>query len=223
MAYFSSAISTAQGAAERWATGHRGPNPKRLLISLNVVSGGPSSLTWLGLAYLSHLLPCMVYAEERRQSSGLELGGPKWAGQGLQPSPARKCFQMLPTSARHTRARSTHMMHITRSFLYAQRRHASDIKAERRATKQIVGNLERSGLWGGGILKHEVLHTFYSAVERPWTWTSRDCHFSGPWTRRRVWSASIRHAPGVCVWCGPRESKAQVKTNCSVVLTGSAN
>ena len=153
---------------------------------------------------MSHLLPCN--AEERRQSSGLELGGPKWAGQGLQPSPARKCFQMLPTSARHTRARSTHMMHITRSFLYAQRRQASDIKAERRASKQIVGNLERSGLWRESS-KHEVLHTFYSAVERPWIWTSGTLPFflalDSP--RRRVWSASIRHAPGACVWYGPRE------------------
>ena len=26
----------------------------------------------------------------------------------------------------------------------------------------------------------------------------------------------------LCAWCGPRESKAQVKTNCSVVLAGSA-
>jgi hypothetical protein len=96
------------------------------------------------VVYLSNLLRSRQTSEPATGDDGLELGGSKWAaGQGLQPSPARKCFQMLPTSARHTRARSTHMNAQRR--LFCVHRHAPDIKAQRRARKQIVGNLERSG------------------------------------------------------------------------------
>lgn len=122
---------------------------------------GPSPVTWLGLVYLSHLLHG-THSAGRAAGWKLELGGPSpnasGAGQGLQPSPARKCLQMLPTSARHTRARSAHMTHITRLFCTRSRRHA-----QRRATKQIVGNLERSGRTGGSSVEVLVLHTFYVA------------------------------------------------------------
>lgn len=119
------------------------------------------------VARISILVPSSPRHAQRRQSSGLEVGtrrphrpspNASGAGQGLQPSPARKCLQMLPTSARHTRARSAHMMHITRLFCTRSRRHA-----QRRATKQIVGNLERSGRTGGSSVEVLVLHTFYVA------------------------------------------------------------
>ena len=77
-------------------------------------------------------------------------------------------------------------------------------------SKQNVEPVNKSlETWNGP--EYEVLHTFYSAMERPWSWTSRDCHLSWPWTRRRVWSASIRRAPGVVPGVGLVSQKRKLK------------
>jgi hypothetical protein len=115
----------------------------------------------------------------------LEIRRPSGTGQGLQPSHARKCFQMFTsTGAAYPCSNDSH----ARITLYVcpdprQQTHES-------ATKQIIGNLER----------FEVLISFYSGRRGAGLRTDT----LDPATR--VVSARLAVPPGLC-WSQMRRYK----------------